>query len=99
MSRSLKLMARGLGVPVLVASQLSRRHAQEKRPPALHDLRDSGAIEQDADLVIATYRPDSKKDLAELKVLKQRNGVIGTCRVRFDGTRMLFRSVNGGAYV
>jgi len=93
-SRGLKLMSKDLNVPFVVLSQLSRaseiRHGDHK--PILSDLRDSGSIEQDADLVAFIHREEiykkddeSVKGLADLVIAKQRNGPIGTVPLRFLG--------------
>jgi replicative DNA helicase len=93
-SRALKTMAKELDVPVIALSQLSRAvetRGGNKRPQ-LSDLRDSGAIEQDADIVLFIYRPDYyemesdptiSKDAAELLISKHRNGALGTVNMKF----------------
>ncbi len=100
-SRGLKLMAKDLDVPFLVLSQLSR--ASETRPgdhkPQLSDLRDSGSIEQDADLVMFIYREEvykrdreDLKGLADIIIAKQRNGPIGNIPLRFLGAFTRFEN-------
>ena len=92
-SRSLKALARELEIPVVALSQLSRASEQRggERKPILSDLRDSGAIEQDADLVIFIHRAEyydredeSKRGLAEIMLSKNRNGPTGDIQLRFS---------------
>jgi len=98
-SRSLKAMAKELDAPVIALSQLNR--ALEQRPnkrPQMADLRESGAIEQDADIIFAIYRdevynPESpEKGTAEVNILKQRNGPIGTVKLTFLGQYTRFEN-------
>lgn len=101
-SRSLKLTAREFDCPVLALSQLNRE--SEKRAnhrPNLSDLRESGAIEQDADVVMFIYRedlylpdPSMHTNISEIIIAKNRQGAIGTSRVQFDGAHNSFRDVN-----
>ena len=88
-SRELKILAKELNIPVIALSQLSREIEHRNPPvPVLSDLRDSGAIEQDADLVMCIYRGDMYEpntDIgAQLLVLKQRNGPTGLVRLVFN---------------
>ena len=96
-SRSLKILAKELNVPVIALSQLSR--AVEQRPdhrPMLSDLRESGAIEQDADIVMFLYRDDyynqdsEKKDIAEVILAKHRGGSTGTVELLWLGSYTKF---------
>lgn len=100
-SRSLKILAKELDVPVITLSQLSR--APETRTdhrPILSDLRESGAIEQDADIVMFLYRdeyynPDTeKKNIAELIIAKHRNGSTGTIELQWVGQFTKFRNLD-----
>lgn len=95
-SRSLKALARELNVPVLALSQLSRAVEQRGGRPRLSDLRDSGAIEQDADVVMFIHREDKGKDesertnIAEIIVEKHRNGPTGIAELYFDADKATF---------
>lgn len=99
-SRSLKGLAKELNVPVLAISQLSR--AVEQRTPSiprLSDLRESGALEQDADVVLFIYREDKyrpdtmKKNIADIIIAKHRNGPVGKIELYFDEPRASFKSL------
>src|SRR3989339_441427 len=99
-SRSLKGLARELNVPVIALSQLSRavEHRPDKRPQ-LSDLRESGSIEQDSDVVMFLYReeyyePDTdKKGVTEILIKKHRNGPTGMCELFFNPEQMRFRDL------
>ena len=99
-SRGLKMMARDLEVPIIVVSQLNRSpDARTDKRPMLSDLRESGAIEQDADMVLLIYRddyyePDSEsKGIAEVNVAKHRNGPTDRVKLAFMGTYAKFASL------
>jgi replicative DNA helicase len=100
-SRSLKALARELNVPVLALSQLSRAPEQRNPPiPMLSDLRESGSLEQDADVVMFIYREDyykgaesRKPNIAEVLVKKHRNGPTGDVDLFFDAEKVTFRSI------
>jgi replicative DNA helicase len=98
-SRELKILAKELDVPVIALSQLSREVEHKSPPrPVLSDLRDSGALEQDADLVLFIYRgdlyePNTDEGFAQLLIAKQRNGPLGTVLTRFHDTFARFDEV------
>jgi replicative DNA helicase len=99
-SRSLKGLARELEVPVLTLSQLSRAVEQRGGKPRLSDLRDSGAIEQDADVVMFIHREDRYKDesertnIAEILIEKHRNGPTGVVELYFDANKTTFLDID-----
>ena len=103
-SRSLKALARELKVPVLALSQLSRAVEQRGGKPRLSDLRDSGSIEQDADVVMFIHRDDKrnpesdKPGIAEILIEKHRNGPTGKIELYFDEKRATFLPVDKSGY-
>ena len=104
-SKALKGLARELNVPVLALSQLSRA-VEHRSPqiPRLADLRESGSLEQDADVVLLIYREDrynpetTKKNIAEIIIAKHRNGPIGKVELYFDDQRVCFRNLEKEQY-
>ena len=99
-SRQLKALAKELNVPVLALSQLNRgAEVRADKRPLLSDLRESGSIEQDADIVMFIYRDDyynensERKNVAEIHVAKNRNGATGRCNLFFDGSKCRFRDL------
>ena len=99
-SRALKGIARELDVPVLALSQLSRKVEDRGGKPRLSDLRDSGSIEQDADVVIFIHREDKYKDdsdrpgIAQIMIEKHRNGPTGVIDLHFDEKHASFVEVD-----
>ena len=100
-SRSLKNLARELNIPVVAVSQLSRApEARTDQVPKLSDLRESGSIEQDADVVIFIYREDKvkkntdRKNIAEIHIAKHRNGPIGKIELYFNENYVSFKNLD-----
>ncbi len=99
-SRSLKILARELDVPVIALSQLSRAVEQRGGKPRLSDLRDSGSIEQDADVVMFIHREDKinkeseRPNIAEIMIEKHRNGPVGMAELYFDDKHVRFLNLD-----
>ena len=102
-SRSLKILAKELSIPVIALSQLSRAsEARTDHRPMLSDLRESGSIEQDADIVMFLHREDyynaetEKKNIAEVIISKNRNGATGTVELAWLGQYTKFANLYRG---
>jgi replicative DNA helicase len=92
-SRTFKAMAKELDIPIIALAQLSRDVEKRSGEPRLSDLRESGAIEQDADIVIALHNeePESDNPLIKVLYLKHRNGEVGFVRLQFEKGKQLFK--------
>ncbi len=100
-TRNLKKLAREIDVPIIVLSQLSRNvETRTNKRPMLSDLRESGSIEQDADVVAMLYRDEyyntntSDKNILEVILAKQRNGPVGTAKLKFNPQNLSFESLD-----
>jgi replicative DNA helicase len=98
-SRNLKILARELNVPVMAAAQLSRAVEQRAgKEPQLSDLRESGSLEQDADIVMFIHKPEEyendelRKNIIEIKIAKHRNGPVGKVELIFRSSLAKFEN-------
>src|SRR5438105_8966146 len=103
-SRNLKSLARELDVPVLALAQLSRAvETRQSKVPQLSDLRESGSIEQDSDIVMFIYRDEiynsetERKNIADIIVAKHRNGPVGEVSLYFQASQTRFRDLEASS--
>lgn len=103
-ANDLQCLAKEINIPVVALAQCSRDCEKENRPPGMPDLKETGTLEENADLVLFAYRPemyhrnrekDELKGVAEIIIAKQRNGPIGTVHLRFNGGMSMFESPEG----
>lgn len=104
LSRALKLLAKEMQVPIIILSQLNRSlESRTDKRPIMSDIRESGAVEQDADVILFIYREevykdvaDDQKNVAEIIIAKNRNGAIGKAFLRFNGENSRFENLAQG---
>jgi replicative DNA helicase len=90
-SRMMKVLARELGIPIILLAQLSRKADEREGAPKLSDLKESGSLEQDADIVLLLWKKETAPDERVLTIAKQRNGRVGDIELSFDGATSKFK--------
>lgn len=90
-SRMMKVLARELGIPIILLAQLSRKADEREGAPKLSDLKESGSLEQDADIVLLLWKKETAPEERVLTIAKQRNGRVGDIELSFDGATSKFK--------